>query len=71
MFYCFTLLGAALGIGIVSSYRPWSILALLAFPVAIVPVRLALSDEHRDQRRAPGLFPVTERDLRLRTVRRL
>ena len=45
MFYCFTLLGAALGIGIVSSYRPWSILALLAFPVAIVPVRLALGDE--------------------------
>jgi len=45
MFYCFTLLGVALGIGIVSSYRPWSILALLAFPVAIVPVRLALGDE--------------------------
>jgi 1,4-dihydroxy-2-naphthoate polyprenyltransferase len=45
MFYCFTLLGVALGIGIVSSYRPWSLLALLAFPVAVVPVRLALSDE--------------------------
>ena len=45
MFYCFTLLGVALGIGIVSSYRPWSLLALLAFPVAIVPVRLALGDE--------------------------
>ena len=45
MFYCFTLLGAALGIGIVSSYRPWAILALLAFAVAIVPVRLALGDE--------------------------
>jgi 1,4-dihydroxy-2-naphthoate octaprenyltransferase len=45
MFYCFTLLGVALGIGIVSSYRPWSLLALLAFPVAVVPVRLALGDE--------------------------
>jgi len=38
MFYCFTLLGVALGLGIVSShYRPWSLLALLAFPVAVVP----------------------------------
>jgi 1,4-dihydroxy-2-naphthoate octaprenyltransferase len=45
MFYCFTLLGVALGIGIVSSYRPWSLLALLAFPVAFVPARLALGDE--------------------------
>jgi len=45
MFYCFTLLGVALGVGIVSSYRPWSLLALLAFPVAIVPVRLALGGE--------------------------
>jgi 1,4-dihydroxy-2-naphthoate octaprenyltransferase len=45
MFYCFTLLGVALGLGIVSSYRPWSLLALLAFPVAVVPVRLALGDE--------------------------
>ena len=44
-FYCLTLLAAALGVGIVCSYRPWSILALLAFPVAIVPVRLALSEE--------------------------
>ena len=45
MCYCFTLLGAALGIGIVSSYRPWSLLALLAIPVAIAPARLALGDE--------------------------
>jgi 1,4-dihydroxy-2-naphthoate polyprenyltransferase len=45
LFYCFTLLGVALGIGIVSSYRPWSLLALLAFPVAVVPVRLAFGDE--------------------------
>ena len=46
MFYCFTLLGVALGVGIVSiHYRPWSLLAFLAFPVAIVPVRLALGDE--------------------------
>ncbi|MFZ0250222.1 MAG: 1,4-dihydroxy-2-naphthoate polyprenyltransferase [Acidimicrobiales bacterium] len=43
--YCFTLMGVALSIGIVSSYQPWSLLALLAFPVAIAPVRLALGDQ--------------------------
>ena len=45
MCYCFTLLGAALGIGIVASFRPWSLLALLAIPVAVAPARLALGDE--------------------------
>jgi 1,4-dihydroxy-2-naphthoate polyprenyltransferase len=35
----------ALSVGVVSSYRPWSLLALLALPVAIAPVRLALGDE--------------------------
>jgi 1,4-dihydroxy-2-naphthoate octaprenyltransferase len=45
LFYCFTLMGVALSIGIVSSYQPWSLLALLAFPVAIAPVRLALGDQ--------------------------
>ncbi len=45
MLYCFTLLGVALSVGILSSYQPWSLLALLAFPVAIEPVRLALGDQ--------------------------
>ncbi len=45
LFYCFTLMGVALSIGVVSSYRPWSLLALLALPVAIAPLRLALSDQ--------------------------
>jgi len=45
LFYCLTLIGVALSVGIVSSYRPWSLLALLAFPVAVGPVRLALGDE--------------------------
>ena len=45
LLYCFTLMGVALSIGVVSSYRPWSLLALLAFPVAIAPLRLALSDQ--------------------------
>jgi 1,4-dihydroxy-2-naphthoate octaprenyltransferase len=39
LFYCFTLMG------VLASYRPWSLLALLALPVAIAPIRLALSDE--------------------------
>ena len=45
LFYCFTLMGVALSIGVLSSYRPWALLALLALPVAIAPLRLALSDE--------------------------
>ena len=45
LFYCFTLMGVALSIGVVSSYRPWSLLALLALPVAIAPLRLALSEQ--------------------------
>jgi 1,4-dihydroxy-2-naphthoate octaprenyltransferase len=45
LFYGFTLIGVALSVGVVSSYRPWSLLALLALPVAIGPVRLALGDE--------------------------
>jgi 1,4-dihydroxy-2-naphthoate octaprenyltransferase len=45
LFYCFTLMGVALSIGVLASYRPWSLLALVALPVAIAPVRLALSDE--------------------------
>jgi 1,4-dihydroxy-2-naphthoate octaprenyltransferase len=45
LLYCFTLMGVALSIGIVSSYQPWSLLALLALPVAIAPARLALGDQ--------------------------
>jgi 1,4-dihydroxy-2-naphthoate polyprenyltransferase len=44
LLYCFTLMGAALAIGILSNYRVWSLLALLALPVAFYPVRLALGD---------------------------
>jgi 1,4-dihydroxy-2-naphthoate octaprenyltransferase len=44
LLYCFTLLGAALAIGILHNYRSWSLLALLALPLALYPVRLALSD---------------------------
>ena len=44
LLYCFTLLGAALAIGVLHNYRGWSLLALLALPLAFYPVRLALSD---------------------------
>jgi 1,4-dihydroxy-2-naphthoate octaprenyltransferase len=45
LFYCFTLMGVALSIGILYNFRAWSLLALLAAPLAIVPLRLALSDQ--------------------------
>jgi 1,4-dihydroxy-2-naphthoate octaprenyltransferase len=45
LLYCFTLMGVALSIGVLSSYRTWSLLALLATPVAVGPLRLALSEK--------------------------
>jgi len=47
IFYCVTLLLAALGIvvGVVQGYSPWTLLALAAAPLAVVPVRLALGKE--------------------------
>ena len=45
LLYCFTLIAVALPIGVLYHYRPWSLLALLAFPLAVAPLRLALSDE--------------------------
>ncbi len=45
IFYSLTLMGAALAIGVLHGYRAWSLLALLAAPLAIVPVRLALGGE--------------------------
>jgi 1,4-dihydroxy-2-naphthoate octaprenyltransferase len=44
LLYSSTLLAAAVAIGILSLSRPWSLLALLAFPLALAPVRLAQSD---------------------------
>ena len=45
VFYCVTLLGAAAAVGVLHGYRAWSLLALLAAPLAVAPVRLALSRE--------------------------
>jgi 1,4-dihydroxy-2-naphthoate octaprenyltransferase len=46
LMYCFTLMGVALSIGVLSGYRPWALLALLATPLALLPIRLALSDSN-------------------------
>jgi 1,4-dihydroxy-2-naphthoate octaprenyltransferase len=45
LLYCFTLAGVAFSVGILASYRPWSLLAFLALPLAIGPLRLALGDQ--------------------------
>jgi 1,4-dihydroxy-2-naphthoate polyprenyltransferase len=60
LLYCFTLMGAALAIGILHSYRAWSLLALLALPLAFYPIRLALSD-----RSGPALLPMLGATARL------
>ena len=45
LLYCFTLIGVALSIGVLHGYRAWSLLALVATPLAIYPLRLALGTE--------------------------
>ena len=63
LFYCFTLMGAALAIGVLHNYRSWSLLALAATPLAILPVRLALGD-----RSGRGLLPMLGATARLQLV---
>ena len=46
LLYCFTLMGVALSVGVLYGYRPWALLALLATPLAILPISLALSDQN-------------------------
>jgi 1,4-dihydroxy-2-naphthoate octaprenyltransferase len=58
-FYCFTLTGVAISIAILAGYRAWSLLALLATPLAAYPVRLALSD--REGRRLLPMLAATAR----------
>jgi 1,4-dihydroxy-2-naphthoate octaprenyltransferase len=60
LLYCFTLMGVALSIGILTHFRVWSLLALAAAPLAIAPVRLALSDE-----RGRALLPMLGATARL------
>jgi 1,4-dihydroxy-2-naphthoate polyprenyltransferase len=45
LLFAFLLLGAALSIGVLSGYRTWAVVALAATPLAIPPLRLALSEE--------------------------
>jgi 1,4-dihydroxy-2-naphthoate octaprenyltransferase len=60
LLYCFTLMGVALAVGVLYRYRPWALLALFATPLAILPVRLALSD-----RNGRGLLPMLGSTARL------
>jgi len=63
LFYGFTLMAAALAVGVLHGYRPWTLLALAATPVAIFPVRLALSD-----RSGRALLPMLSATARLQMV---
>ncbi len=44
--YCCTLIAVAISIGVLSSYRGWALLAIAATPLAVLPLRLALSDQN-------------------------
>jgi 1,4-dihydroxy-2-naphthoate octaprenyltransferase len=59
LLYCFTLMGVALSVGVLYGYRSWALLALLATPLAILPVRLALGD--REGRRLLPMLGATAR----------
>jgi 1,4-dihydroxy-2-naphthoate octaprenyltransferase len=59
LLYCYTLAGVALSVGVLSGYRAWSLLALLGAPLAVYPIRLALSD--REGRRLLPMLGATAR----------
>jgi 1,4-dihydroxy-2-naphthoate octaprenyltransferase len=59
LLYCYTLMAVALSIGVLYGYRPWALLALLATPLAVGPIRLALSD--REARRLLPMLAETAR----------
>jgi 1,4-dihydroxy-2-naphthoate polyprenyltransferase len=63
LLYCVTLIGVAASVGVLYGYRPWSLLALLAVPLAATPARLALSDEE-----GRALLPMLGRTARLQIV---
>jgi 1,4-dihydroxy-2-naphthoate polyprenyltransferase len=44
--YVATLVAAAASIGVLQHYRGWAIIALAAVPLAVVPARLAVSDQN-------------------------
>jgi len=63
LLYSFTLMGVALSLGVLHNYRAWSLLALLAIPLAIYPVRLAFSDAN-----GRALLPMLGATARLQLV---
>jgi 1,4-dihydroxy-2-naphthoate polyprenyltransferase len=63
LLYCVTLMGVALSIGVLHTYRSWALLALVAAPLAIYPLRLALSD-----RGGRALLPMLGASARLQIV---
>lgn len=63
LLYCFTLMGVALSIGVLHTDRSWALLALAATPLAIYPLRLALSD-----RGGGALLPMLGATARLQIV---
>ena len=44
--YVATLVATAASICVLQHYRGWALIALAAFPLAVVPARLALSDQN-------------------------
>jgi 1,4-dihydroxy-2-naphthoate octaprenyltransferase len=63
LLYCGTLMGVALSIVVLFHYRGWSLIALVGLPLAIPPIRLALSD-----RMGRPLLPMLADTARLQIV---
>jgi 1,4-dihydroxy-2-naphthoate polyprenyltransferase len=63
LLYTGTLMAAAVGIGIVAHYQVWALIALVALPLAIAPVRLAMSEK-----RGRELLPMLGDTARLQIV---
>lgn len=63
LLYCFMLIGVGLSIGVLSNYHRWVLLALVATPLAVLPVRLASSD-----RNGHPLLPLLGATARLQLV---
>lgn len=59
LLYCYTLMAVALSIGVLFGYKHWALIALLATPLAVAPVRLALGE--REGKRLLPMLPATAR----------
>lgn len=63
LLYTGTLMVAAVGIGILAHYQAWALIALAAIPLAVAPVRLAMSEK-----RGRELLPMLGDTARLQIV---